>query len=356
MRHAANQAKLIVGLALAIFFVTAAPATAGLLQPGPGKVFFGVSDTGVNSQFKEFSELIGKHPPVIESFRSWAAPLTGAVRRWQRAMARPILHISTADPITGEERITPREIATGYGDTYLIFLNNLFWSKGIRAYIRPLGEPNRCLNVYASYDCEGKLRDAAHKPYWYRQAFRRMYILLHGGGKLEKIDRRLERAGLRPLNPEQGPVPEGLPKAPVAVVWSPLPAGSPEVRWNRPERFFPGLAYTDWAGTDFYSAYPDWKALSAMYARYGRRRPFVLTEWGVENTDDPRFVRRLFVWVERHPRTKMLVYYQDFGSSNPFRIQNFPASLGVIRRHVSSPEFPTWAFEPPVPEPPPPAG
>ena len=57
------------------------------------------------------------------------------------------------------------------------------------AYIRPLGEPNRCLNVYASYDCAGNLRDAAHKPRWYRLAFRRIYILLHGGGKRAQ-DRR----------------------------------------------------------------------------------------------------------------------------------------------------------------------
>ena len=41
----------------------------------------------------------------------------------------------------------------------------------MRAYLRPLGEPNRCLNVYASYDCDGNLRDAAHKPRWYRLAF-----------------------------------------------------------------------------------------------------------------------------------------------------------------------------------------
>jgi hypothetical protein len=43
----------------------------------------------------------------------------------------------------------------------------------------------------------------------------------------------------------------------------------------------------------------------------------------------------------------MLVYYQDFGSSNPYRIQNFPASLGVIRNRVAGEEFPPYAYEPP---------
>jgi hypothetical protein len=52
----------------------------------------------------------------------------------------------------------------------------------------------------------------------------------------------------------------------------------------------------------------------------------------------------------------MLVYYQDFGSVNPFRIQNFPASLSVIQRRIAGPEFPAYAFEPPRPPPSAPSG
>jgi hypothetical protein len=46
----------------------------------------------------------------------------------------------------------------------------------------------------------------------------------------------------------------------------------------------------------------------------------------------------------------MLVYYQDFGAVNS-RIQDFPASLDVIKRRVSGEEFPAYAFEPPRPLP-----
>lgn len=336
----------VLGLVAVVFALGAPSARARSLQPPAGQVFFGVSDTGVNAGFREFSELVGKHPPVVETFQTWGASLTGSIKRWQRAEARPILHISTADPNDGHELIDPRQIANGYGDSYLISLNYLFWSQGMRAYVRPLGEPNRCLNAYASYDCSGNLRGAEHRPYWYRQAFRRIYILLHGGGKIAKIDARLARAGLRPLREEGAPLPTGLPRAPVAVIWSPLPAGSPSITPNRPERFYPGRAYTDWNGTDFYSNYPEWKSLTQMYQDF-RGRPFVLTEWGVVNNDDPAFVRRLFVWVRRHPRTKMLVYYQDFGTENPYRIQNFPASLGVIRNRIAGEEFPPYAWEPP---------
>jgi hypothetical protein len=343
-----GSGKVLATVVAAALALGVAQAGASPLRPPPGQVFFGVSDTGTSSDFTEFSELIGKHPPVIETFRTWGSDLTGSIKRWRKAEARPILHISTADPNDGHELIDPRQIANGWGDGYLIGLNYIFWSEGIRAYIRPLGEPNRCLNAYASYDCEGKPRDAEHRPYWYRQAFRRIYILVHGGGKLAKIDHRLLQAGLPPLRETTGPLPTGLPKAPVAVLWSPLPAGSPNVRWNRPRRFFPGRAYTDWVGTDFYSDYPEWKSLTRLYEGF-RGRPFVLTEWGVVGHDDPTFVKRLFAWVEHHPRARMLVYYQDFGPVNPFRIQSFPASLGVLRRRVSGEGFPAYAFEPPQP-------
>ncbi len=192
-RHATVLATVVAAASL----IGAAPAVAGALQPIRGQVFFGASDTGVNSEFTEFSELIGKHPPVIETFRAWGSDLTGSIKRWQKAEARPILHISTADPTDGHELIDPRQIANGYGDRYLIGLNYLFWSQGMRAYVRPLGEPNRCLNAYASYDCEGRLRGAQHRPYWYRQAFRRIYILVHGGGKLPKIESHLDGRACR---------------------------------------------------------------------------------------------------------------------------------------------------------------
>ena len=96
-----------------------------------------------------------KHPALIESFRTWGSDFPESIERWQDARARPVLHITTADNNDGHELITPQAIAQGYGDEYLLRLNKLFWAKKMRAYIRPLGEPNRCINVYASYDCAG---------------------------------------------------------------------------------------------------------------------------------------------------------------------------------------------------------
>lgn len=339
--------------ATAALALAAAPAAgADLLLPEPGQVFFGLTDSGVASQFGEFAEAVGKHPAVIETFRPWGGGLAGSVKRWQSAEARPILHISTADPVSGGEIITPRGIALGRGDDYLLWLNRLFWEAGMRAYLRPLGEPNRCLNVYAAYDCEGGRRPGWQSARWYRLAFRRMYVVLHGGGSVEAIDASLAAAGLPPLSSQSGTLPAALPAAPIDVVWSPLPTGAPGTRRNLPGNFWPGSAYVDWVGTDFYSGFPDWRALNAFYGRFAhrRRKPFALTEWGVTG-DDPGFVRKLFTWVGRHPLCRMLVYYQDFGYTSAYRLQSHPASLAVVRRRLSSPVFPEYAYEPPRPPP-----
>jgi hypothetical protein len=329
----------------------AASAEAGALLPKGKKIFFGVSDTGDSADFGQFSEALNKHPALIQSFRTWGSDFPESIERWQAARARPVLHLTTADNNDGHELISPRSIAQGYGDEYLIRLNRLFWEKQMAAYIRPLGEPNRCLNVYASYDCAGALRDSAHKPRWYRLAFRRIYVIVHGGGSRAKIDARLGEAGLAPLRAGGN----GLPRAPVAVLWSTLPAGSPTVPQNRPKHFYPGDDYVDWVGTDFYSDNQDWKALTGLYNRFSEK-PFSLPEFGVSSGDDPAYMTRLMTWARRHKRTKMLIYYQDFGSTSAYRIQNYPASLAALSDAIHHPVFPAFAPNPPVAPPPPPGG
>jgi hypothetical protein len=346
-----DKTALLAALgAVVALCLLAMPAAASLVPRGKN-VFFGVSDTGNSADFGGFSASLHKHPALIESFRAWGSDFPESIERWQAARARPVLHITTADPTDGHELISPRGIATGAGDAYLLRLNKLFWAKKMRAYIRPLGEPNRCLNVYAAYDCEGHLRDAAHKPLWYRRAFRRIYVLVHGGGKRKEIDARLHKAGLPPLTVATG----GLPKAPVEVIWSPLPAGSPTTPPNRPRHFYPGSRWVDWIGADFYSDNQDWKALLGLYRRYADK-PFAITEWGVSAGDDPTYVRRLMTWVDRHRRCKMLVYYQDFGATSSYRLQNWPASLGVLRNLIHNGRFPSYAPFPPKVPPPPPGG
>jgi hypothetical protein len=349
-RRGALAALTAACLLAALGAGTAQPAGAALVPKG-NKVFFGVSDTGDPADFGQFADALDKHPALIQTFRSWGSDFPESIERWQTARARPVLHITTADNNDGHELISPRAIAKGGGDAYLIRLNKLFWKKKMRAYIRPLGEPNRCLNVYAAYDCEGRLKDSAHRPRWYKRAFRRIYVVVHGGGKRRQIDRRLRRAALPPLRSGVG----GLPRAPVDVIWSPLPAGSPTVPQNRPKHFYPGSRWVDWAGTDIYSDNQDWKALTGLYNRFSGK-PFAIAEWGVSTGDDSRFVRRLMTWMKRHRRAKMLLYYQDFGATSSYRIQNWPASLSVLRSFLRSRRYPSYAPHFPKAPPPPRGG
>jgi hypothetical protein len=346
-----RAALAVVLLSLLALALCAAQASAGLLEPPGHKVYFGVSDTGDPADFGHFSVAVRKHPAVIESFRTWGSDFPDSLQRWQVARARPIIHISTADNNDGHELITPAAIARGAGDGYLVRLNRLFAEKQMRAYVRPLGEPNRCLNVWAAYDCEGKPRDGAHSALAYKRAFRRIYVIVHGGGKRAAINHRLRAAGVPPLQVAVG----GLPKAPVAILWSPLPSGSPTVPQNRPRHFYPGSRWVDWVGADFYAGYPEWKSLTGLYRRFSGK-PFAIPEWGVESGDDPSFVRKLFAWVHTHPRCKMVVYYQDFGSASNYRIQNYSASLRVLTAKLHSGFFPPYAKGAPHLPPPPPGG
>jgi hypothetical protein len=334
--------------------IAAAPARADLLLPPPGQVFFGVSDTGKVADFNSFSDAVGKHPALIETFHPYGNSLPKAISRWQSAQARPVLHISTENPNTLQELITPAAIATGSGDDYLLSLNGTLSDSGIRTYIRPMGEPNRCLNAWTAIDCSGHMRDAQHTYYWYKQAFRRMYIVIHGGGTVDQINAKLAAINLPPLAPKKF-APEFLPAAPVAVIWSPLPVGSPAVKANLPAHYYPGDAYTDWVGTDLYSNDASFPAALRFY-RHFTGKPFAFAEWGVKDSDNPGFVKKMFQFVRQRRRTKMFVYYQDFGESNSYRIQNYGSSLNVLRARLHSGLFPAYARGAPHLPPPPPGG
>src|SRR4249920_3382165 len=223
--------------ALASPILLTAPAQALTLVPPKPNVFLGVSDRGTTQEFNEFAELVGKHPALLQTFHPWGNSLNQAYERWRETATRPILHISTADDQTLAELITPEQIALGYGDDYLLQLNDFFAKRGLPAYVRPLGEPNRCLNPWAAVDCDRKQRDGEHTTGWYKQAFRRIAAIVRGGQTLEGINATLAEIGLPPLNRTPGPNPTSLPAAPVSIIWSPLPGGSPRVKGNFPGNY-----------------------------------------------------------------------------------------------------------------------
>jgi hypothetical protein len=336
-RRTRSLAALVAAVAA---LLVPAQAAAVSLAPPKGNVFLGVSDRGTTTEFNEFAELTGKHPALLQTFHPWGNSLNEAYERWRETATRPILAISTADDQNLAELITPQQIALGYGDDYLLQLNDFFASRGLPAYIRPLGEPNRCLNAWTAVDCEGNQRGGEHTTGWYKQAFRRISAIVRGGQSLEGVNATLAEIGLPPVTRTKGPPPTELPAAPVSIVWSPLPGGSPRVKGNFPGNYWPGRRWVDWVGTDFYSQYPVWQDLNRFYAgKQWKGMPVAMTEWAVSGVDEPRWVKQTIAWTVKHPRVRMLVYYQGFGAGNSYDIRLYPRTLNTLRKKIRRPNF-----------------
>jgi hypothetical protein len=330
---------LVAAILLAALWSPAAASAVSLVPPKPD-VFLGVSDRGATTEFDEWVELTGRHPALLETFHPWGNSLNEAYERWRETGTRPILAIASADDQTLAELITPEQIALGQGDEYLLQLNNFFATHGLPAYIRPLGEPNRCLNVWSGVECDGTLKGGEHSALWYKQAFRRISLIVRGGQSLEAIDATLAELALPPVQRLKGPPPTELPVAPVSIVWSVLPGGSPRVRGNFPGNYWPGRRWIDWVGTDFYSEYPVWKDLKRFYlGKQWKRLPIAMTEWAVSGEDDPRFVKQVVAWTVRHPRVRMLVYYRGFGPGNPYDLRLYPRATNTLRKKIRRPNF-----------------
>ncbi|MGD9735410.1 MAG: hypothetical protein AB7V58_07385 [Solirubrobacterales bacterium] len=334
--------RWIAALAAVLALLVAAPAASALsLVPPKPDVLLGVSDRGTTEEFNNYVGLTGKHPALLETFHPWGNSLNQAYERWRETGTRPVLHISSADDQTLAEIITPQQIALGAGDEYLLQLNQFFSERNLPAYIRPLGEPNRCLNAWSAFYCDGTPKEGEHSTLWYKEAFRRIVAIVRGGQTLEGINATLtEQLGLPPLQRTKGPPPESLPPAPVSIIWSPLPGGSPRVKGNFPGNYWPGSRWVDWVGTDFYSEYPVWKDLNRFYvAKQWRTKPVSMTEWAVSGEDDPKFVKQLIAWIVKRPRVRMLVYYQGFGVGNPYDLTLYPKTLNQIRRKIRRANF-----------------
>jgi hypothetical protein len=349
--------RRVVALAVAIAAVLVAPAAALTLVPPKPNVYLGVSDRGTTAEFNEFAALTGKHPALLQTFHPWGNSLNEAYERWRETGTRPILAISTIDDQTLAELITPQQIALGAGDEYLLQLNDFFAKRGLPAYIRPLGEPNRCLNAWSAVYCDGSQKGGEHTTGWYKQAFRRIVAIVRGGQTLEGVNLTLAEIGLPPVTRTKGPPPTVLPAAPVSTIWSPLPGGSPRVKGNFPGNYWPGSRWVDWVGTDFYSQYPVWEDLKRFYeGKQWKRKPVAVTEWAVSAIDEPRFVKQMIAWVVKRPRVRMLVYYDGFGIGNQYDLNLYPRTTNTLRLKLRRPNFLPYAewhagLFPPLPPP-----
>jgi hypothetical protein len=144
--------------------------------------------------------------------------------------------------------LTPRAIALGKGDAHLIGLAQAIAESGKPVIIRALGEMNNSKNPYCAFTPSGGRRGAAYSTRWYRKAFQRIFILMHGG-TAQAMTARLRALRLPGVRTD-------LPaaRAPqMTVVWNPLAVGVPNVPGNHFLAYYPGGRYVDAYGNNYYN-------------------------------------------------------------------------------------------------------
>jgi len=249
---------------------------------------------------------------VFNYFISWRASRSSfhwlGFRLADARMQNTAAMLSVSPEDTG---LSPRDLARGRGDRFLVGLTRLLAEHGEVTYLRPLSEMNNANNPYAPYDHSGRSRAR--------------------GGDVATIDAKLRRLGM----PQVDTGASELPRTAVALLWVPLTFGNPEIEKNHPRHFWPGGAYVDWVGTTWYSPYKATAAIDRFYRfPLWRRKPFAFAEWGVWGRDDPGFVRQFFGFLKSHRRTRMAVYYQSASLKPEFRLSTHPGTRLALRQAV----------------------
>src|SRR5204862_8057428 len=131
--------------------------------------------------FNRYARRGGALAAVQEDFYQWDAPLTsGALRRWRQTRTRVVLSLSTA-PGGAPESISPRQIASGKDDHYLVRLNHSIAQSKQVVYIRLFPEMNGSWNPYSAYNANGTKKDRSHSTNNFRRAWQRTVLIVRGG-------------------------------------------------------------------------------------------------------------------------------------------------------------------------------
>jgi hypothetical protein len=336
MTRLRHVTALVVLLALATL---PAAASAEPFLPPQGKVWNGLTagyDAG------DFESRTGKHPAVWQHFIAWGGHYQYTITNSRDANARLMYHLSTAKGQNLPERFSPGEIARGKGDGFLVALTRDIAGVGSPVYMRLLGEMNNCNNPYAAYDCSGSKRDRDHSPATFKKAWKRVYLIMHGGD-VAAINQRLKRLGLPAVQAGA----DTLPVPQIAFVWAPMTGGAPNIAALRPAVYWPGRKWVDWVGTSFYSRFPNFTGLDRFYKDFaaGKRKPFAIAEWAIWGSDAPGFASRLFGWIADHGQVRMVQYNQGAQPGGIFRLSRYPESAKVVRDRLAHPRYLGYAPE-----------
>jgi hypothetical protein len=341
------------GLITLVALLLAPDVQGRTFRPPHHRIFHGVSDTGQVKDYRVFKHRVRAHSALLENFYHWDTPLTtGALHRWNATDTRGVLSLSTA-PGGKPQRISPRRIARGHGDDYILRLNESIAESRQVVYIRLFPEMNGYWNPYSAYDAYGSYRGRSHSTGNFRRAWRRVTLIVRGG-KRRAINRRLSRHGMPHIYRAHSShariyarrgVPRRLPHPKVAFIWNPQTVSSPNVGGNQPEDYWPGRRFVDWVGADIYSRFASpgiRAALTSFYRRW--HAPFAIGEYSPWDNDyGGKFTRYLFRWAKEHGRVRALIYYRSVFPNNVFDINHWPAARQVIRHQLNKHRFDPYA-------------
>ena len=236
---------------------------------------------------------------------------------------QPMLGLSTGLQHGGE--ITPKQIALGQGDAYLVAVNHAIHAFGKPIFFRPYAEMNGHWNPYCAYNENGSPRNSSHTTSLFRAAFARTYLIAHGGAKTNAVLAALGQP------PARGTL---FANANVQVIWNPQGAGSPNLAGNSAAAYYPGDSYVDVVGNDLYDIRysADWADAEALYAAHPGK-PFAFPEWAPWGIDDPSYVSRMAAFVKSHGRTVLVSYYSGLPGS-VFDLATKPKSRSVYRAQI----------------------
>jgi hypothetical protein len=361
--RSATRRRVLAVLAVTslLLLALAAPARANHPRyiPPHGRIFHGVTDTGLAKDYRRFNRRVGAHSALLESFGRWDGEhVLGGLHRWRTTQTRGVLSISTA-PGGEPELISPRRIARGFGDDYILELNRLIARSGQVVYLRLFPEMNGDWNPYCAFNSNGSSRGASHSTRAFRDAWRRVALIVRGGSRAV-INRRLRKQGMPRIYRAKSNhdavyahrnVLQTLERPRVAFMWVPQTIGSPNVQGNAPGDYWPGGRYVDWIGADIYSKFASpgvWSAFRRFYSHWRSPHrhhwPFVVGEYSPWDNDyRGAFTRRLFNWALHHRRVRALVYYRSVVPNNPFDINHWPRAGAVIRSKLNHRRFDPYA-------------
>jgi hypothetical protein len=310
----------------ALVAVAAAFAATGVAAPPPPEL-------GIKGDPSRFGALTGQDSQVRHVIVGWDQGVTWGshfVELFQQLGGIPMIGLSTRGR-GGAEAITPQQIAQGKGDAYLEALGAAVNRFGQEILIRPFGEMNGYWSAYSAYTKSGAVKPG-HQTSWFRKAFARVYLIVHGGPAAQ-IDTKLKTLKMPPL--AGGDLPAN-PAPATRVVWNPQGFGDPDIPGNSAQAYYPGDAYVDIVGDDLYDIHgkAEWAAADALYKAHPHR-PFSFPEWGLWGIDDPVFVRKMGSFVRSHRRTVMLAYYESVPGS-VFDLATKPLSRAAYRRYITS--------------------